>query len=222
MEYNITTRTSLTSKQELRGYIGQFGSWRTNLILRIKLGDQNTYFANYIQDNTDTKSSLCRRESWSLVCSKRTATFRCKKGFWEDILVVDMEERGMPPNRWHRLVCFCNSGLVCLWAWLLYAMCWVPPMFVSLGCSDSQDIVRLWFIAFVFCEFTCTNSSSESQLCSLVQSLWVLQAGPIVFLTWLFSFLLFSVFFFFHFDRERERESCGPWYFLFCLEVLFS
>jgi hypothetical protein len=26
MEYNITTRTSLTSKQELRGYIGQFGS----------------------------------------------------------------------------------------------------------------------------------------------------------------------------------------------------
>nr|CAB3447629.1 unnamed protein product [Digitaria exilis] len=38
------------------------------------------------------------RESWSLVCSKRTATFRCKKGFWEDLLVMDLEERGMPPN----------------------------------------------------------------------------------------------------------------------------
>ena len=40
-------------------------------------------------------------------------------------------------------VCICNSGLDCLWAWLLNAMCWVPPMFVSLGCSDSQDIVWL-------------------------------------------------------------------------------
>jgi hypothetical protein len=54
---------------------------------------------NYIQDDTNAKkSSLFRRESWSLVCSKWTAAFRCKKGFWEDLLALDLEEGGMPPN----------------------------------------------------------------------------------------------------------------------------
>jgi hypothetical protein len=55
---------------------------------------------NYIQDDTDAKkkSSLFRRKSWPLVCSKWTAAFRGKKGFWEDLLVLDLEECGMPPN----------------------------------------------------------------------------------------------------------------------------
>jgi hypothetical protein len=61
MEYNISLRTSLTSKQKLRDYIsqGQFKSWETDLNLGIKLRDQNAYFAFLKLPNGSYLGHLC-------------------------------------------------------------------------------------------------------------------------------------------------------------------
>ena len=48
-------------------------------------------------------------------------------------------------------VCICNSGLDCLWAWLLYAMCSSDVCLPGMLQFTRYSMVMI--IAFVFCEF---------------------------------------------------------------------
>jgi len=62
-------------------------------------------------------------------------------------------------------VCICNSGLDCLWAGLLYAMCSSDVCLPGMLQFTRYSMVMI--IAFVFCEFFFLSLDSKYTSCSI-------------------------------------------------------
>ena len=76
-----STRTSLISKQLLRNYIDQFESLWTNLIIGIKLRDQNSYF---VKEKKRNKLEILVHAIRYGCCSTLSRLRRIKGGFRSD------------------------------------------------------------------------------------------------------------------------------------------